>query len=955
MRSPSPFNLGSQARQLEVVDPRSPPHMTSPSADIVMIDSTPDDLGVEVAIDSETRSLFLVSHLRGTPWLQTSHTLRELLSSIKIIDIFNSFEDIHTPIYLVPLGLEAGSEYENGLSVKGLLDTGADTAMVQNFDVFHYMSSTIYLLSNRLVVMEGEALVCFLKTLRDCIPRSLLMKILKTPLPAVRAAWEVLIRSEPTESFASLFNLLVDVGIQNEWLNIERMGHDYLYYAVRAQCFDAMKRLLIHGCRADSGWLQEKDSAIVKAIQGGHFAETQLLMACCDVNRNFTFYRDSSTVGQSTNFAMFMYQYNNDDLNHRRGLKLFFELGARSDTPWSDSPFEPRRNPAMLDFYELNNISLDWWPTILDYYFYTNRSTYRKLRRYDKRDQHTSPAASDRRSEILLALEHGHISRVERLLYSIDKEIEENHRMNPTGRQGFPHMSYRPLHASDRRRDWVRHPFLELLLIEQFLFGGVWYKDKGRPKLIWELIDLGVNLNIPSLPNTDKTELLCVAFTLIPATGGPTREMETLFDAFRSLHQDSINWSKVFLAVVKTNNTEVFKFFSEKVPHPGLNGEAALLEAARLENYQNIDWLLALGVDIQSLAAPKDNSVSANEALPLIQNRGFRAHSKFAFSPRMNDYLRRKGLRLEPIVEIFDPLSELKGLLRKGSNDLLRRVEYLLHKMRDLQNQEPGPLSSYLLELCLRGPNPWKERQQRLEVFECCFQQGASISPGSPLSVLIYAGGRTELIQELLDKGAEVNAFSHDMDAEFPKLSEPWSLTPLQAAAYCGNEVIVNKLLDKGADVNAPALDRLGKTALQSICAWMPSTSEERARKARIVHILLDHGANVNAPPANWCGRTALQIAAKAGDLELVALLLHHGAHVNASPCPKQGWVALDGAAFEGRLDVVKLLLKSGARSLYGGSTGYDGAVDLAKHRGHFATAEMIGAHAREVILSTEQ
>lgn len=164
------------------------------------------------------------------------------------------------------------------------------------------------------------------------------------------------------------------------------------------------------------------------------------------------------------------------------------------------------------------------------------------------------------------------------------------------------------------------------------------------------------------------TELLCVALGLIPTIGGPTREMERLFDASHSLHQDSVSWSKVFLTVVKTNNTEMFMSFSDKVPNPRQNGETVLLEAARLENYQAIDWLLALGVSIQSLTATKDNSASANETLPPIQSRDFRLHSKFAFSPRMNDYLSRKGLHLEPIVEIFDPLLELKSLLRKGSN-----------------------------------------------------------------------------------------------------------------------------------------------------------------------------------------------------------------------------------------------------------------------------------------------
>lgn len=929
--------------------------MTSRPADVVMVDFTPDDLVVEVAIDSEPRSPPLLSSLQSIPWLQLSRTLKELFSSVEDDSIFNSAENTGVPVFLMPSILEAFSEFENGLSFEGLLEAATDTAMAQNFDVYHYMSTTIYLLSNRLVVMEGEELVCLLETLRDRIPRNLLMEILKTPLSAMRAAWEALIRFEATASFDSLFNLLVDVGIQNEWVNTERMGHDYLYYAVRANCFDAMKRLLIHGCRADSGWLQETDSAILKAIQGGHLAAAKLLMRYCDVNRSFILYRDPSTVGQSTNFAMFMYQYNKDDPSHRRGLKLFFEHGAKSDTPWFDSPFEPRRNPAMLDFYQLNNIPLKWWPTMLDYYFYADRSIYRKLRRYDKEDQHTSSAASNKRSDILLAIKQDDIPRVILLLSEIDKEIEKHRQKNPAGSQRFPYLSTQPLHGRDGQSDWERHSFLELLFVEQILFGGVWYKDKVRLNPIWRLLEVRVDLNIPSLPNTDMTELLCATVALIPTIGVSTREMEKIFYAFYFLHRDSVNWSKVFLAVFETNNTEVLSFFSGMALNPSHNGEAALLEAARLENYHAIDWLLDLGVNIRSLATIEDHAASANGTLASKYSRASETYPKIALSPRTIDFLARKGLQLEPMVEIFDPLLKLKSLLRNGSTILLQRVKYLLHKMRDVEDHEPDSLSAYLLELCLRGPNPWAERQQRLEVFEFCFRQGAKLSPGSPLSVLIYAGGRTELIQELLDKGAEVNAFSHDMDADFPKQSEPWSLTPLQAAASCGNEVVIIELLERGADVNAPALGRLGKTALQSICAWNPSASEERARKARIAHLLLERGADVNAASADWCGRTALQIAAKAGELELVALLLHHGADVNAPPCQKQGWVALDGAAFEGRLDVVKLLLNSGARSLYGGSTGFDGAVELAKHRGHFATAEVIEAHASEIALSPGQ
>ena len=309
MRSPSPFKLESQAHQLEVTGSVSPPQIAGlwPSADDfvigftpdefmvdctlddyvvdftpadLMVDFIPDDRSVEVPIDSETRSLSLLCHLQSLPWLQVSRALRDFFSPVESIISFNSVYGIGIPLYLVPSSLAAYAEHETGLPIKGLLPVNAapDTAMIQSFDVFHYMSATIYLLSNCLVVMEGEALTCLLNTLSDYIPRILLLEILKISLPAMRAAWEFFIRSEATVGFKSLFNLLVDVEIQNDWLNVERMGHDYLFYAMRAKCFDAKKKLLSHNCRADFGWLHEKDSAVLKAIQDGHIDAAKLLM-----------------------------------------------------------------------------------------------------------------------------------------------------------------------------------------------------------------------------------------------------------------------------------------------------------------------------------------------------------------------------------------------------------------------------------------------------------------------------------------------------------------------------------------------------------------------------------------------------------------------------------------------------------------------------------------------------
>ncbi|KAG6368379.1 hypothetical protein INS49_002585 [Diaporthe citri] len=170
--------------------------------------------------------------------------------------------------------------------------------------------------------------------------------------------------------------------------------------------------------------------------------------------------------------------------------------------------------------------------------------------------------------------------------------------------------------------------------------------------------------------------------------------------------------------------------------------------------------------------------------------------------------------------------------------------------------------------------------------------------------------------------------------------------TPLQAAARRGNERLVHLLLGGGSNVNSRACGRLSWTALQAICSWDTATEQEYERKMRICQLLISHGADTNAAPARIEGWTALQRAAILGHLEMAALLLRNGALINAPSCVISGSTALDAAVYGARLDMVKFLLNANALSSFRGTTGYDGAIKLAKRQGHSVIADLIREHA---------
>ena len=244
-----------------------------------------------------------------------------------------------------------------------------------------------------------------------------------------------------------------------------------------------------------------------------------------------------------------------------------------------------------------------------------------------------------------------------------------------------------------------------------------------------------------------------------------------------------------------------------------------------------------------------------------------------------------------------------------------------------------------------------------IDLVKLLVQSGADINVEegkTKVTALLQAimSGHTQIVQYLLDKGADINALSKDGNSS------------LMTACYYQHEDIIHLLLNYKADANIQNT-KTTSTALHLACSKQLATAVElllahgadpnvlnnlectpliyacsnydQPMEPTIPVMLLSAGANPDIQSRD--GATALMRAAHFDYQEGVKILLNAGVDVNTQS--SSGMTALHYAACKGHSAVTQLLLTSNASTSITESTGST-PLDLALDGDHQDVCQLL-------------
>ncbi|VDM96170.1 unnamed protein product [Thelazia callipaeda] len=194
------------------------------------------------------------------------------------------------------------------------------------------------------------------------------------------------------------------------------------------------------------------------------------------------------------------------------------------------------------------------------------------------------------------------------------------------------------------------------------------------------------------------------------------------------------------------------------------------------------------------------------------------------------------------------------------------------------------------------------------------------------ISEIIFLSSHVEIVQHLLEHGANVNAISATKN------------TPLIYASAAGNVKIIKKLLLGFKTLFLRVIDMEFEKLSNRYCFWCLSFTVTFLLQC--AKLLLDYGCDTTIRNDN--GHCALMEAASSGYLDVVSLLVEHG--VQVLPCSEDELkVGLESsltlAAYKGHYDVVHYLLEKGSKKY---QEELHTALMEASMDGHYEVARLL-------------